>query len=271
MEKDTDRTLRNIHGNAEALAAQMADIEKFIVEDEPRSQEFLLRFVTVCKSQPKSGDDNAVHLHLTPFGELDSSAQYIAVSYTWEQPGGLAEALGINVPNYVLWTSETECCPLRCPALVLHRALNYALELSQEPLIWIDQECIDQDDPSDIERHLQLMHKVYRKSLYTVALLTQPVASAVEFEKIWTFITTTHWYKRLDSQPKDTPNIESIINDFISDSWFRRTWTFQERYCSRDLYYLLPVQESLYARMESEKGCLSVLPIPSGSKCSKTV
>jgi hypothetical protein len=35
--------------------------------------------------------------------------------------------------------------------------------------VWIDQLCVDQNDPSDVEKHLQCMQRVYAKSSYTLA------------------------------------------------------------------------------------------------------
>jgi len=121
MQRDTDRTFRDIHGDRNNLAAQIMEIEKYVVEDERQSKIFPLRFVRLCNSQQsENSENNVVHLRLTPFGELDSRAEYVAVSYTWEQPAHLDELLGVNVPNYVLWISESKCRSLRCPVLVLH-------------------------------------------------------------------------------------------------------------------------------------------------------
>ena len=45
--------------------------------------------------------------------------------------------------------------------------------------VWIDQECIDQEDPADIERHLNLMGRLYRESRYTVGVLSNLIYTSV--------------------------------------------------------------------------------------------
>lgn len=49
--------------------------------------------------------------------------------------------------------------------------MRYARE-KDWPHVWIDQECIYQDIPSNVERHLQVMHRVYSESRWTAAILS---------------------------------------------------------------------------------------------------
>ncbi|CAN9209379.1 unnamed protein product [Alternaria alternata] len=46
--------------------------------------------------------------------------------------------------------------------MVFHRAWYFA-RARGIPYVWIDQECIYQDNTEDKERHLQIMDKIYEK------------------------------------------------------------------------------------------------------------
>jgi hypothetical protein len=45
------------------------------------------------------------------------------------------------------------------------------------PYLWIDQECIDQNNPDDVEKHLRIMYRVYSECTWTVALLSYEIPS----------------------------------------------------------------------------------------------
>jgi hypothetical protein len=59
----------------------------------------------------------------------------------------------MQVPEHMIWNASSLCQvprEVRCPKIVLHRALRFAR--GQEcQYLWIDHECIDQDDTADIE------------------------------------------------------------------------------------------------------------------------
>jgi hypothetical protein len=101
-----------------------------------------------------------------------------------------------------------------------------------------DQECIDQDDPTDVERHLGIMHHVYRQSWTTIAMLGQ-VTPAYDKSLLSDFAQFFDGdkYARLDRVLGATEFAKHII----SDRWFTRSWTFHEKYCTRSLYFLIPL------------------------------
>jgi hypothetical protein len=69
----------------------------------------------------------------------------------------------------------------KAPKKVLDRAIAFA-EFHNIHLIWIDQECIDQDDRTVKECGIQSMDLVYEQASHAVALLTTPIKSRL----IWT-------------------------------------------------------------------------------------
>ena len=265
MERDTGKSFRDIHGSVEMMTAQMDEIERHLTRGPQFDSEFPpLRFVTfrerpVSQGKKKSkgkkdifnrmfsaadpgyrgepDSDGVVHLRLTSPGEVDMEYKYIAVSYTWQQSEELEEMLtnAHKVPKYALWTAKDVSRPLRCPPLVLHRALLFARARSDKPLIWIDQECIDQEDPYDVDAHLQIMHEIYRRSTFTVAVLstTMMELDLLSYAQHGMMIT------------RDRRQFERLLRLLSSDTWFSRTWTFQERYCAARLHYLVPFDPSL--------------------------
>jgi hypothetical protein len=58
----------------------------------------------------------------------------------------------------------------RAPRNAVDRAMKYAAE-SCIRLIWIDQECLEQDNRTDKENGIQSMDLVYSRSLYPLGLL----------------------------------------------------------------------------------------------------
>ncbi|KAH6843754.1 hypothetical protein B0T12DRAFT_421015 [Alternaria alternata] len=56
--------------------------------------------------------------------------------------------------------------------------------------IWIDQECKHQDDPLDVERHLQVMHRIYSNSKVTIAVLGTTSSGPID-------LSITHHFKSL--------------------------------------------------------------------------
>jgi hypothetical protein len=64
----------------------------------------------------------------------------------------------------------------------------YAMRRPREDsYIRIDEECIHQDDDTDHEQHLQLMHRIYRASSVTIAMLSTYIPTLEVFEEfvIW--------------------------------------------------------------------------------------
>lgn len=62
-----------------------------------------------------------------------------------------------------------------------HRAMRF-VRFQECPHAWIDQECIRQDDATDIERHLKVMHRVYEENERTVLSLATPIPGQYSLE-----------------------------------------------------------------------------------------
>jgi hypothetical protein len=256
MDHDTSNTFREIHGSAEALKSVLGQLEAMSIErtDDARYNPVPLRFLTLMRPHP-ADDGETVHLRLTPLSEETSeSVDYYAASYTWSQPEEIGQVL--NPPKYVIHT-EAGIRPPWCPLAVLHRAWTFAQEdyrvrreyfevymdnnngvLDRDSAyLWIDQECIIQDDPHDVENHLQVMNKVYEHAHTTVAVLSQVIPSGHLLNHVWKAPGGTGrdsiWYL-----PRDDPLLEkltdcrALLENITRDRWFTRTWTLHEKQCA---------------------------------------
>lgn len=247
MEKDEYLTFREIYGSAEQLAAEMTRLEGFLYKDSPSDEAVPLRFLTPCPCPTGyEFDENTFHLRLTPLGEFDTSARYLAVSYTWEQNPELERVYRFTAPNYIVWTSKPTFRPPYCPVLVLHRALEFAKTrwMPDRRLIWIDQECIAQSDSEDVETHLRNMHKVYMRSHCTLALLSTPITSLEMYLRLFR-LQSRAWL--FDSRDPFEAALEAVddaaylLEYLVKDRWFTRLWTFNEQRCSSELHYAIVV------------------------------
>jgi hypothetical protein len=138
-------------------------------------------------------------------------SNYLTMSYVWahEQPLD-----GIQIPAYRIWDGtdlQKPPRPLRSPSVVFHRVVQFARSQNIRR-IWLDQECINQEDPTDIETHLQDMNRIYQFSRLTVAVLSRAVenwATAVRCLNLgWT---------------SDEQDFE-LLQYMTQDPWFTRSW-----------------------------------------------
>ena len=62
--------------------------------------------------------------------------------------------------------------PNRAPPEILSRAIAFAVEFQATSLLWIDQECIDQDNRVEKELAIQSMDQVYHRAMVSLGLQT---------------------------------------------------------------------------------------------------
>jgi hypothetical protein len=276
MQRDTHIKLGEVHNSLDALRRSIEDILDTALVEVPKEEPFKLRFIT--PSIPVEDwleDERCADYELTSPAAHEPDMAYITVSYCWQHEQSI-EGLP-PMPNYRLrdWSkSEGASRLIRCPSLVFHRAMMYARQ-QHCPRVWIDQECIDQDNSVDVEKHLQIMHLVYDKSRWTVAILSRTLQHVVasfprishhtKFEQTETPRVEPIFRFRhseqdsaLESEQKFSGLVEFIrfLQEIAKDRWFTRTWVVQERYCAQRLHLLLPLEPTLVAR---ERDHLSML------------
>jgi hypothetical protein len=218
MQNDTGRTFAEIYGSAEALLAAIEEIERVALKERFDDAPLRMRLLT-----PYGDNSSTNEFAITPIESFQGNESYIAVSYAWAHE---QSSDGLQIPNYLirdLSKPDEPPRPPRCPPTVFHRAMRYA-KAKGYSYVWIDQECIYQYNDEDREQHLQLMHRIYRASAVTIAVLSVPMVDPAVFEQFaaWSVVD-----EQLRAEPRALPT--GVLADWLmtmtSDKWFTRAWT----------------------------------------------
>ena len=242
---DTNKAFKEIHPTPQSLRQQMIEIVRyksqrtrargwvsnmrFLVVDRPEQREpvQLAGDNKVLLTDKSSSSDGSVQSGLFPvclkFGSrrsLPDPNAYVAVSYTWNrEDSGWFEDL--HVPPIDIVADGQPPRVSSVPPDVLHRSVIYAMHKNISA-VWIDQECINQDDPQDKEDGIQAMDIVYEESRQPIAVLecyldrqehVDVLVAAVEGEEF---------------EPGLIEALAELLEALLIDPWFSRAWTLQE-------------------------------------------
>ena len=244
---DIDQSLREIQPCSEHLREEMVRLSTYGYR-RSRTQGWVDRMpvlvinqlsdVTPISSQLESGlpkvepgaSSSAPHcltsdetiLQLTPRSTLKDASAYVAVSYCWERDNPAWSSNESDKPLQVIGDTLSRR-PINAPPDVLYRSIAYA-KAQNINAIWIDQECIDQNDPVDKENAIQEMDMVYQESKYAIAVLEFSFETQTELDLFASFCD-----KGPDTfEPNQIVVLESVLEALTEDSWFERAWTLQE-------------------------------------------
>ncbi|KAL2066580.1 hypothetical protein VTL71DRAFT_2651 [Oculimacula yallundae] len=199
-------------------------------------------FNSLDPSQP-----SVTALRLTQPGELRGCDHYIAVSYCWRQPKNNDKS-NPDVRSYKVYTNKTgDSRPNKAPNIILDRAIAYASYYGIR-FIWIDQECIEQDDRLDQEVGIQSMDIVYERSAAPIGILQTYLTSQWQLDMIGYLDSE----KDLDHE-QVTQAIE-LLEQIAGDPWFSRAWILQESTSAGDCIDLLIRYDPSLSLPESFKG-----------------
>ncbi|KAI1504459.1 heterokaryon incompatibility protein-domain-containing protein [Biscogniauxia marginata] len=204
--------------------------------------------------------------YLDPVSDPDGGRDYVAVSYTWDP----SEEEDEDVQGFGSYRIESRragesSSPSQVRDVVWDRVLQYADYVDCEN-IWIDSECVDQNDQAVKEEAIQNMHIVYSLSRRPIALLTRAIKTVDELDLLIGLLLD-------DIRPKDEAAVLRLLDDITSDRWWTRAWTFQEDYkASTRMVFLIPHDPILEdrkraARDFSDRRLLGTLP---GEICIKS-
>ncbi|XXG93990.1 hypothetical protein Hte_000241 [Hypoxylon texense] len=178
--------------------------------------------------------------YLDPVADAEGGRDYVAVSYTWQaseqEEGADEEAAG----RYLVESRRTGEPPVASDVrdVVWDRVLNYAVHVGCHN-IWIDRECVDQEDEAEQEAAIQSMHLVYSLSKKPVALLTREIETVEELDLLANLMCG-----QIDTE--DEAATLGLLDDITSNLWWTRAWTFQEDYrASFRMTLLIPHHRSL--------------------------
>lgn len=162
---------------------------------------------------------NVYKLVRTEPKDFPDCKHYIAVSYCWHSLGNAAY---FGPPYFVT------CGPVLrsavCPATLLERVIAYAAKEDMR-LIWIDQECIDQEDEDDKESGIQAMDIVYEQAACSLAVLQACIMEQRHLDALTIVRIDPTGETMSDAELRDLLEAFIIV---IADPWFDRAWTLQE-------------------------------------------
>ncbi|KAI3320097.1 heterokaryon incompatibility protein-domain-containing protein [Xylariaceae sp. AK1471] len=204
--------------------------------------------------------------YLDPVSDPERGREYVAISYTWdfsEEEEESCQSFG----GYFIESRKTgePAQPSDVRDSVWQRVLHYAEHVKCET-IWIDRECVDQDNAREKETAIQNMHLVYSLSRRPIALLTHVVETAEELDLLVSLLLG-------DIRAEEEAATLELLDEITSDLWWQRAWTFQEDYrASARMTLLIPHTSDLEHRKQtardfSNRPLLGTLP---GEICIKS-
>jgi hypothetical protein len=166
---------------------------------------------------------------------LADPGAYVAVSYCWNRQQdqwlvahdgkGLQpiEMLKEGTSTSTSTSVSTSTRLSMMPPDVVHRAVDYAKKRNINA-IWIDQECINQDNPTDKEDGIQAMDIVYQASDHPIAVLESCFETQAELDALASVVDSD----RFEFDPAQIEALADILGALSADQWFERAWTLQE-------------------------------------------
>lgn len=173
-----------------------------------------------CVSYPSinlSKDER--QLMVTDPADLVECTHYLAVSYCCSSS---AEAEYRGLPYTV--RRKGSVGPPACPPDLLRRVINFARECGID-YFWIDQECIEQDDPDDKDVGIQAMDIVYQMAEQSVAVLEVQIDQQRHLDALGLLQICDG---EEDLTPTHLQDLIEALEIVLSDRWFERTWCLQE-------------------------------------------
>ena len=227
---DRSKPLNKIHASSKAFRDQILQIANHsFVRTSSRQWAARLRFLEVDNCQASSNgetwldakDASAISspISVTLQRKRDAATvPYVAISYCWNRSGASwfpskkAPRVRIKQNDGSLVVSESD---------VILRALRFASCRGCRH-IWMDQFCINQNDPVDKQDGIQAMDLVYQSSQHPVAILESFIDTQ---ERMRAFSSLFTGEMVEESQLED---LDEALEILAEDAWFTRAWTLQE-------------------------------------------
>lgn len=152
---------------------------------------------------------------------LRKTSSYVAVSYCWNRSSD--QPSNDRYESVEILCEDLSTRRSAAPLDVLHRSMAYAAA-HHVNAIWIDQECIDQDDPIDKEESIQGMDVIYQESDYPIAVLEFCFDTQAQLDSFSSICGDD----LTGFDPTQVGTLESVLMALNNDQWFERAWTLQE-------------------------------------------
>ena len=183
------------------------------------------------------------------------SGSYIALSYTWDASEDEDATLGAYS---VKVRPSARPIVSRVRNVILNRAIAY-MKCVQCTNLWIDRECIRQDQSPEQELAIQSMDLVYSWSRFPIALLSVRINNSRELYLLTRLLRGEFAaYSSIQDTPcsNEVEELLILLNRIVSNRWWSRTWTFQEDYrASISMKLLLRHAPMLERQKRSARKC----------------
>ncbi|KAI4209992.1 MAG: hypothetical protein LQ351_007099 [Letrouitia transgressa] len=166
---------------------------------------------------------------------------YIAISWRWKrQPSQDQREVE---PKYWIQGRQQQFRPTKVPDIYLDRAIHFA-KTRRIYLIWIDKECIDQENKKDKDKGIQVMDLVYRQSEISLGLLEVELQSQKQLDSLSLILRYTNrpfedFNSKIHKYKEIIPEIREVLDLILRDERWDRTWIFQEDHCASGKMHLL--------------------------------
>ncbi|KAK3176653.1 hypothetical protein OEA41_007976 [Lepraria neglecta] len=269
MEDDTGRTLSDIYkSSTQMLVKQIVEIQRHttsrngskvwaerlrfvdisgvITEDVNHSRK---RRRTTRNDRDYPFDNHSVRvLRLTDRLPV-SRNPYVAISWRWNSDLPLGQ--GAAGHRYQIQRPKEQPHHSKVPDIYFDRAIRFA-QARGIHLLWIDKECIYQENEEDQATGIQGMDLVYRDCKVSLGLLEVELQSQQQLKSLsellgLKLIDETGPRFREGVPKGQISRILDILGLIISDERWERTWIFQEDHCaSSNMLLLVRHVSSLY-------------------------
>ncbi|KAE9376050.1 hypothetical protein N431DRAFT_437438 [Stipitochalara longipes BDJ] len=154
---------------------------------------------------------------------LKDPPPYFALSYTWD---GQRRDQDLICDGSILKVGRNVSTVLPC--LFHHLGpVN----------VWIDAVCINQDDESEKNIQVPMMHEIYTKTSKTIIWLGESDSSIDEAMKIIPILIPVIAVSKNSQEalPDRSSAVWTGVHGLLSKSWFDRVWVFQEAVLAHDV------------------------------------
>ncbi|MDI1493615.1 MAG: hypothetical protein OHK93_005911 [Ramalina farinacea] len=167
------------------------------------------------RSLPNIGPDRTV-LKVMDGSILVDPAAYVAISYCWNREKIHWFDAG-DEPAIEVCNEEAGTRLGTVPPDVLSRAMTYSKSRDINA-IWIDQECINQNDPAEKEAAIQAMDLIYQGSDHPIAILEFCFETQAELD---VFVSIAD-VQSFELDPTQIETLGGVLGALVSEQWFSR-------------------------------------------------
>ncbi|KAF2128104.1 hypothetical protein P153DRAFT_358229 [Dothidotthia symphoricarpi CBS 119687] len=265
MKYDLDETFGVIFKESiSALLDQLIDIQRHKVNrDDSERWVQRLRFIDISSvpdltqsddgllvkysKNTKSTCDREKPLLVLPLreqGEDDGETQYVAVSWKWIKSGEQSPPWGYDVRESFDYRIQRSGQPARkseFPDHYLERVIMFA-QFHEIDKLWIDKECIYQEDDNDRRLGIQIMDEVYGGSTWSLGLLTIPLMHHKDVVILNELLSRSIFENPKDNEAPQYKHglgtrimeTQMLILQILNDPRWSRGWIFQEDHLASD-------------------------------------